>query len=253
MLVFATQLQEFNVQATNGELGKVKDIYFDKENWTARYLVIDTRKWLPGKRVLLSPVTFDHVDFENKTVNILETKENIKDSPVVEEDEPISRRKEAILNTYFAWPHYWNHHDTTNHGAFPTPEELKHAARTEPNLTPEQEESRMLASVNEMKGDLTGFKVKTSDGKLGKVTNFIIDDNNWKLQYFVVDTKPMLHGKFTALSVDWMEEISWEEKEVIIDLPKDLVENGPFFEFNTPFTREDERRLHESYNKTPYF
>jgi PRC-barrel domain len=45
--------------ATDGEIGHVKDFYFDDKSWAVRYLVVDTGSWLPGRLVLLAPQAFD--------------------------------------------------------------------------------------------------------------------------------------------------------------------------------------------------
>jgi hypothetical protein len=41
--------------ATDGPIGSVEDFVFDDETCAIRYLLMDTRKWLRGNRVLLSP------------------------------------------------------------------------------------------------------------------------------------------------------------------------------------------------------
>ncbi|MFA9555726.1 PRC-barrel domain-containing protein [Evansella sp. AB-rgal1] len=255
MLTFASRILEYNVQATDGELGKVKDIYFDEDNWVIRYLVIDTRKWLPGRKVLVSPISFDSVDFENGMVNILETKESIKDSPSLEEHEPISRKHEILLHAHFGWPHYWSYFDNNRlWGDFNTPHELGNTTETEVDkLTPEQEDERKLRSVNDIKGDFTGYTIQATDGEIGHVSDFMISDDSWKVRYFVVETKNLLAGKFVVLSVDWINSISWTDKRLVVDLPKDAIKNGPFFELDAPLTREEEMELYESFQRTPYF
>ncbi len=46
--------------ALDGEIGSVKDFYFDDKTWTIRYLVADTEPWLPERLVLLYPHAFAH-------------------------------------------------------------------------------------------------------------------------------------------------------------------------------------------------
>ncbi|MDG5790032.1 PRC-barrel domain-containing protein [Evansella sp. AB-P1] len=251
MFIFSSRIQEFNVQATDGQLGKVKDIYFDEDNWVLRYLVIDTIKWLPGRKVLVSPISFDYVDFENFTVNIFDSKEEIKNSPSIQENQPVTRKQEILLNTHFGWPHYWSYLDNNRlWGEFSTPQELKrlNSNKEVTDLTPEQEEKK-LRSVNEMRGSLSGYSIIAKDGEIGHVSDFIIDDENWRIKYFVASTANWLIGKFVVLSVDWIERISYHEKKIYVDLPKDKIKNGPFFELDKPFTEVDEKLLYESYEK----
>ena len=56
----------FHMGATDGEIGKVKDFYFDDESWTVRYLVVKTGNWLSDKKVLISPTSIGTPDFNEK-------------------------------------------------------------------------------------------------------------------------------------------------------------------------------------------
>jgi len=259
MLVFARRIENFNVNATDGELGKVKDVYFDDDQWVVRYLVVDTQKWLPGRKVLVSPVSFDNVDLDSASVNIFETKEQIKDSPHIDVHQPVSRRQEKQLHAHYGWPAYWTgaNENFQVWGPYGTPFELMDSGQTvpiEPEVEPEViEPNEKLRSFNEVKGDFNGYRIQARDGEVGHVTDFIIDDENWKIRYFVVETRNWLPGNFVVLSTDWIEDINWREQRVVVNLPKEKVKNGPYFDPDDPFTREDERKLYESYNKTPYF
>ena len=58
MLRSINDLQGETIHATAGDFGHVDDCAFEDENWAIRYLVIDTGKWIPGRRVLISPAAF---------------------------------------------------------------------------------------------------------------------------------------------------------------------------------------------------
>lgn len=256
MLIFANTIQNFHVQATDDTLGKVKDLYFDEESWVVRYLVVDTQKWLPGRKVLVSPIGLDKVNYDNQIVEIFASKQQIKESPSVSEHQAVTRKNELLLNNYFGWPHYWSYFDNNRlWGEFPTPVQLKEAPppNRDVELTPEQEEDVKLRSVNDIKGDFTGYKIQATDGDIGHVSDFLVDPETWKLRYFVVDTRNWLPGKFVVLSTDWIVYFYQQDKKVVVDLPKDKIENGPFFELTMPLTRLEEKQIHESYNKNPYF
>jgi len=57
MLRNAKELPGLTIRATNGEIGTVKEFYFDDETWAIRYLVVDTGGWLGGRLVLISPMS----------------------------------------------------------------------------------------------------------------------------------------------------------------------------------------------------
>jgi hypothetical protein len=56
MLYTAKTLHGYKLDSLDGEIGRVKEFYFDDKHWTIRYLVADTGNWLPGRQVLISPV-----------------------------------------------------------------------------------------------------------------------------------------------------------------------------------------------------
>lgn len=62
MLHSASELTGHAIEAADGRIGSVKDVYFDDEHRTVRYLVADTGTWLPGRRVLLPPHAVERVD-----------------------------------------------------------------------------------------------------------------------------------------------------------------------------------------------
>jgi hypothetical protein len=64
-----------NIQAKDGEIGHVEDFIIDDETWAIRYLIIDTKNWWPGKKVLVSPLWIDRVSWsESKSSSIFPAK-----------------------------------------------------------------------------------------------------------------------------------------------------------------------------------
>ena len=80
----------------------------DDEAWKIRYIVIDTKNWLPGKKVLVatgSPI--DDIDYEERCLRLKLNRETIKSAPAFDESEPISRDYEVRLNDYYGLTGYW--------------------------------------------------------------------------------------------------------------------------------------------------
>jgi hypothetical protein len=67
MLQNIKELYGRKLAALDGDIGHVKDFYFDDENWVIRYLVADTGSWLTGRLVLLTPHVFGKLDQSEKT------------------------------------------------------------------------------------------------------------------------------------------------------------------------------------------
>src|SRR5471032_2208548 len=95
------------LRASDGEIGHVKDFYFDDKNWAVRYLVADTGSWLTGRQVLLSPHAVTGLYQPGKLLLLKYTKKQIEDSPSIESHKPVSRQYEADYYQYYGWPNYW--------------------------------------------------------------------------------------------------------------------------------------------------
>jgi hypothetical protein len=82
--------------ARDGEIGHLKDFYFDDQKWTVRYLVADTGTWLPDLKVLLSPLAVAGIRSKPHTALEMNlTKQQIEQSPPIEKHMPVSRQYEA--------------------------------------------------------------------------------------------------------------------------------------------------------------
>lgn len=85
----------YRIQATDGEIGHLREVHFDDVTWAVRYLIVDTGKWLPGKKVHLSTMACDgQPKWNERTIPVLFNKQMIKLSPDIDSDKPVSRQKE---------------------------------------------------------------------------------------------------------------------------------------------------------------
>ena len=84
MLHRVDELLGFTIHAADGDLGRVHDLYFDDQRWTIRYLVVDTRHWLPGRRIVLSPLSVRRVDWARREIVVALSREQIRRSPNVD-------------------------------------------------------------------------------------------------------------------------------------------------------------------------
>lgn len=98
----------YYIQAADGEIGHVEDFIIDDETWAIRYLVIDTRNWWPGKKVLVSPRWIERVSWNDSKVFVNLTRETIKLSPEYTEDSLLTRDYEAGLHRYYDRQGYWD-------------------------------------------------------------------------------------------------------------------------------------------------
>ena len=97
----------YHIQASDGDIGHVEDFIVDTDTWMIRYMVVDTRNWLPGKKVLVAKEWIDSVDWGERSVHVRLSRNEIKDSPDFDPDEPVDREYEARLYDYYGRPKYW--------------------------------------------------------------------------------------------------------------------------------------------------
>jgi hypothetical protein len=97
----------YHIQAADGEIGHVEEFIGDDEAWVIRYMVVDTRNWLPGRKVLVSPVWIDRVSWADAKVYVDASRNAVKESPEYHPDEPINRAYEQRLYDYYGRPVYW--------------------------------------------------------------------------------------------------------------------------------------------------
>ncbi|MEP6673332.1 MAG: PRC-barrel domain-containing protein [Chthoniobacter sp.] len=218
MLRSTKQLYGDSLGTAQGEIGQVKDFYFDDQRWAIRYVVVDTGSWLPGRLVLLSPHAFGNFyqDGESLLVNL--TRQQIEDSPVIESHKPVSRQYEEEYFRYYGWPSYWNGDGMWGATGFPMV--------PPPHLVPIMEQSRDGHSENGNDPHLrstkavTDYHIQTHEGAIGHVTDFMIDDRSWAVRHLVVETGHWFAGKEIALSPTHVERISYEESKVFVDVTK---------------------------------
>ena len=110
------QVSGYHVQTSDGETGHVEDFIIDDGSWAIRYLVIDTRNWWPGKKVLVSPRWIERVSWEEMKVFINLSSADIKQSPEYMEESPLTRDYETELHRYYDRQEYWvEEADTKRH------------------------------------------------------------------------------------------------------------------------------------------
>jgi uncharacterized protein YrrD len=245
MLINAKTLITYKLKGNDGEVGNVKDFYFDDNHWTIRYLVADTGTWLADRKVLISPYALADVDQGRQYINLNLSKDQIESSPSLNTDKPVSKQFEENYYKYYGWPFYWGGPDMW--GIFKSiPRNSKEHAETNTGGKPWNPNLRSTH-------DVAGHTIQASDGTIGHVEDFIIDDETWALRYIIVDTKDWLPGKKVLISPHWIESISWEESKVFINLTKKEIEMSPEYTESVLVTRNYETGLHKHYNRPGYW
>jgi hypothetical protein len=243
MLRNFTTLKHMSIGAADGEIGRVRDAYFDDHEWTLRYLVVNPGSWLTARRVLISPWAIRDVSWQGQRVDVALTREQVRNSPGIDSDQPVSRQHEAAYYDYYGYPYYWM--GPYAWGAVMIPKEI--AQKGSPGEAAQRATGKgdpNLRSANEV----AGYHIEAVDGSIGHVEDFIFDDQTWGLRYFVVDTRNWLPGRQVLISTDWIDNVSWEERKAFVALTRDEVRNSPEYD-PASFTEAAEDELHHHYHR----
>lgn len=236
----------FNMGATDGEIGKVEEFYFDDQTWTIRYLIVKTGGWLSQRKVLISPAALNTPDWENESFPVKLTMEQVKHSPDIDTQMPVSRQQEMVLYNYYEWP-YGDPVGAGFYGGMGMLGMVESRVPLEEYISAEQAEKKSgnlhLRSTDEVKG----YHIHATDGKIGNAVDFMIDEH-WKIRFLVVDTGNWLKSRKVLISPAWIKAVSWSNAAVNVNLSMQAVKNSPAFDPDLPMNETYESELYRHYS-----
>lgn len=230
------ELKDYALVARDGEIGRIEQAYFDDEHWVVRYFVVHAGGWLLGRDVLIAPRSVTRVDEDGKRIELGLDREQVENAPPIGSERPVSRHYEIEYHRHFGWPAYW---ESSIAGAPLPPVE----APAEPVGEPVNPHLRASAEV-------IGYHLQAQDGELGRVDDLVVDDQDWSIRYFVVDTGNWWPGKKVLVAPAWITRISWTERAMFVDLQRDIIRSAPAYDPGSVISNEDELRLYEHYGKS---
>lgn len=238
MLRSINSLKGYKLLATDGDVGKVKDIYFDDAVWAMQYLVVDTGNWLNDRRVLIPRLTLGEPDWSSRMIPVQMTKEHIEKSPPMSAHEPVSRQMELELHRHFDIEAYWMR----------LPGGAQPLAVPPPEVQPEPDtETRYSDPHLRSCDEVTGYHIRASDGEIGHVEDFLVDDQTWLLRYLVVDTRNWLPGRKVLVAVSWLTGVRWADSTVLASLKRGEIKESPEYNPSEPVDKNYERALMAHY------
>jgi hypothetical protein len=217
-------LSLFSLGGTDGEIGKVKELYLDDQSWEARYWVVDTGDWLPGKKVLIAIQSLVDPDWENHVFNTNLTLDQIKNSPDIDTDKPVSRQEEMKLYDHFPWRIYWGPGMGSKGDLMPMTESVKAALANDPQSSSDADDPHLRSS-----NKLIGYQMQALDGHSGHLVDLIIETDHWEIIYMVVEMGNWLSSHKVLLPVGAVSEINWSTSEISVCLHKEEIRNTPVY------------------------
>jgi hypothetical protein len=226
MLQSIKQLYGNKLGASDGEIGHVKDFYFDGQTWVVRYVIADTGNWLSGRQVLISPHAFGSIYPAGKTMPVNLTRKQIENSPSIELHKPISRQYEEEYYRYYGWPYYWQGDGLWGMSGFPILESPAKPLPSERNRASGSKLVNLDAHLRSTQA-VKGYHLQAGDDIVGHVCDFMMDGQSWAIGQLVIKTGHRFTGKEVEIPVGKVNRISYEASTVFVNLTRQAVEQSP--------------------------
>ena len=232
MLVSFEDIRGYGIRAVDGDIGALRDVLFEDADSAIRYLVVETGGWLLGREVLLAPAAVGAVEPQRRVIATALTTRQVKDSPVLDDQQALSREHEELLHRHYDWAPYWQ--GTTAAGLAPQWGLLglpPAPAQDDPIL-------RELAAAELERGEpmlrsareVVGYYVAATDGDIGHVEDLLIEDASWTIRHLVVDTRNWLPGRKVLIGPDRLRSVDWGGRQILLDLTRREVEASPEYD-----------------------
>jgi len=263
MLRSMKDLENYAIRATDGVIGHVKDFYFDDGTWVVRYLVVETGSWLSSRKVLISPMAIGHPDWTERVLPVSITKEQVKNSPDIDTDKPVSRQHERQYLEYYGYPFYWGGAGLWGAGVYPGAMlgvgyggvsadgagRQADSARTNVDADRGEKGDPHLRSCKE----LMRYQIEATDGGMGHVQGLLVDEETWAIRYFIVETSTWWLGHQVLIAPQWIRNMSWLDTTVSVNLTRQAVKDAPPYDSAIPLNRDQEMVLYKHHDRTGYW
>ena len=264
MLRSMNDLEDYAIRATDGDIGHVKDFYFDDEAWVIRYLVVDTGSWLSSRRVLIAPIAIGEPNWSERLLPVSVTKEQVRNSPDIDTDKPISRQHEVRYLGYYGYPYYWGGTGLLGGGAYPTMMmpgygglvSTPHSPQSEAEKSFEREEAARHENddphLRSCKA-VMGYHVQATDGDIGHIQGLLVDEQTWAIRYVIVNTSNWWMGHQVLIAPQWIENVSWPDATVSVNVTRQAVKDSPPYDSAAKLDRNREVGLYKHYGRPGYW
>lgn len=232
MLWHASAINGYAIEASDGNIGTVSDFLFDDTSWLVRWLVVDTGNWLSGRKVLLPPSVLGRLSAKDNAFAIALTKQQIEDSPEIDTNRPVSRQMETSVYNYYGWSPYWGSGPfLRGYGQMPGSGMASPylGARRRGQEIDEGQAERDDVHLRSVEA-VTGYHIHASDGEIGHVQDFLVEDVDWSIHYLIVDTKNWWPGKKILVSSRSAGEIDWTNRLVNLDVNRQRIKDSPAYD-----------------------
>jgi hypothetical protein len=263
MLRNLKDFEHYKISATDGEIGQVKDFYVDDDSWVVRYLVVDAGSWLKSRKVLISPVSVMRPDWLAHTLRVSISRDQVKQSPDIDTHQPVSRQNEEQVLGFYGYPYYWQGTGMWGDDLYPYALSPAYAGPRVSRAEPERQLEAYLRDERtrhrnddphlRSSREITGYDIHATDGDIGHVSGFLVDDETWAIRYLIVDTSNWWVGHKVLVAPPWIQGVNWGERSVTVDLSREAIRNAPPYDLKSDWQRDDELGLYAHHGRRGYW
>lgn len=253
MLHSVKDVTGLQIAATDAVLGHIDEVYFDDHQWAIRYFVVNTGTWLASRKVLVSPMAVTGINWEEERVQVNLSADQVRNSPHIDMDKPVSRQHEGEFAQYYGYNPYWTGPYLWEANAFPGVMDVPMDMDRAPDIERRVGEEQGRADPNlRSSREVAGYQIQTTDDTLGHVEDFLFNDRNWVISYLVLETRDWWPGKHVVLSARRIRHIEWENRKVVASVTREELELSPDFDLMSANPDGAVQDLYHRFWRAPY-
>jgi hypothetical protein len=198
----ARELESHTLRARDGDIGRIRDCYFDAQTWEIRYLVVETDKWLSHQSIFISPEALAAPVSTDRVIPVRLTLDELMESPPWDAAAPLSPEYETQLREYYGWPEY-----------------RSGAGATAAGVPPGTQLRRMNSVI--------GSRLRATDGYIGHVSGLLIDEVRWEIRLLVADVGDSPAGHQVVLTPAQVVAMDPDARIVSLGVNRQAVRESP--------------------------
>jgi PRC-barrel domain len=94
-------MRGYQIHATDGMIGQATDFLLNDEDWSIRYIVVDTGNWWPGRKVLIAPRSVSSIAWADREIRLSVSQDKVKSAPAYSPEMTVDGKYEEKFLTYY--------------------------------------------------------------------------------------------------------------------------------------------------------
>ena len=184
----------FQIEASDGPSGWIRDALLDDRTWNVTYLVVDVGNWVRRHDVIVPTAALDPPDWQNRACRTQLSRQKVRLSPAADTHKPVWRQQALAMRKYYGTFASWVDNEY-GMGGIPTEMKYPVSAGEDPHLR-----SAM---------HLLNYEVWADDGEVGRLKELFIDRGRWRVGYLDVHTYPCFQNSPLLVPPTGVKRVSW--------------------------------------------